>query len=314
MPEIREPRRHPMIIPLVEHVERVLGTLNPQPSWFYGPEDEHEPTPEPDPDGGDGAGGNNRKPPTTCFGEPIDKPPFNSSRGARRHGPLGGYRSFRYFDPSRPEYKPTTGRAIPEAANIWGVILPNAVIENQARLLHRSRTGSWPKSLTASDTKEARDVLYQYYLVHFLVDRACEIIENIVETATGVRHDLFLSNTLVPGRTSSPQTLTMLSALSHHRMYHYAKSRDDAHQRHLGRVIPAPTLPSGTVGATYAQLLSNLLALALKAGSTTLGQDTERILGLNFLVGADIPTMAKPDLHYKFDIAAKPTKLPLHSW
>ena len=313
MPEILEPRRHPMIIPLVAQVERVLGTLKPQPSWFYGTEDEPEPAHEPDFDGGDGSGGNNRKPPTTCFGEPIDKPPFDSDRGARRHGPLGGYRSFRYFSPSQTEYKPVSGLAIPEDANIWGVMLPSAVVENQARLLHRSRTGSWPTMVRAVDTEEAREVLYQYYLVHFLVDRACEIIEKIIWTTVHIHYDLFLSNVLVPGRTSSPKTLAMLSALSHHRMYHHAKSRDSAHQRYLGRAQPAPTLPNGTVGATYAQILSNLLSLAMNAGSPA-PNNPDRILGLNFLVGAEIPSMATPDLHYKFDVDALPVKLPLHYW
>lgn len=306
MPEYKEPRREPMIIPLVEQVERVLGNLEPSPGWYVGPENlEGELDLEADTSSaGGGSGGN----------DVVTKVPFDDKRGPRSRGPLAHYRSFRYFDSSKPEYTLIPGRAIPIAANIWGVMIPEAVCKNQARLLHFNRTGKWPSTLSATDTKEARDVLYQYFLVHFVVDRACDILENVLKDATGASYDLFLSDVLVPGRTKAPKTMATLGALSRHRMYHHAKSRDNAHQKQLGRHTAGPALPNGSIGATYAQLLSNLLSLAIRPFASAPDSDADRILGLNFLIGAEIPKMTKPDLFLKSSSSGSVVKLPVHVW
>ena len=317
MSEIQEPRRHPMVIPLVDHVERVLGNLEPSPTWYYGPEDtEREPATEAavESSSGGNSGGNNRVPPRTLFGEPFDVPPFGGTSGPRRNGPLGGYRSFRYFDPTQPEHKLFTGRAVPDTANIWGVMLPMATIESLARLLHFNRAKTWPKTVSEVDKLEARGVLYEYFLVHFLVDRACDIIENILKAATGATYDLFLSDVFVPGRTKAPTTLAMLSSLSYHRVHHHATSRGMAHKKCFGRPTADPSLPCGTVGATYAQLLSDLLSIALHPGTLVNRPNVERLLGLNFLIGADIPNMNTPDPYYKFPGGGRPIRLPIHVW
>lgn len=307
MPEYKEPRREPMIMPLVEQVERVLGNLKPSPGWFLGPEDlEREHNPQPDgSSGGSGRMGGD---------DSFNKVPFDSKHGPRSHGPLAGYRSFRYFDSSKPEYKLIPGRSIPHTANIWGVMIPQAVCDNQARELCFNRTGKWPSTLSATDTKEARNVLYQYFLVHFVVDRACDILEHVLKAATGRSYDLFLSDVLVPGRTRAPKTMATLGALSRHRRYHHAKSRGNAHHKQLGRHTAGPALPNGTIGATYAQLLSNLLSLAVRSIVSAPDDDVDRILGLNFLIGAEIPGMTKPDLVYKFSSSGPVVELPVHVW
>jgi hypothetical protein len=305
MPEYNDPRHMPMIIPLVEQVERVLGNLEPQPGWFVGQEeDEHAPEPE-TAMGGSGASGGD---------DEFSSLPFDSERGPRSRGPLGGYRSFRYFDPMQPEYHPIAGTRVPLHANVWGVMLPMAVCENEARQLQFNRTGKVSATPSTDDIEEARDVLHAYYLVHFVVDRACKIIEDLLTTATGTTYSLFLSDVFVRGRTKSPESAAMLGALSQYHRYHYAESQGNAHRGRPGRMTPPPRLPYRTVGATYAQLLSNMLALAVGAAHTTTGKEIERILGLNFLVGAEIPDMSKPDLHYKFSPDGPAVRLPVHVW
>jgi hypothetical protein len=324
MAEYKEPRQYPMIIPLVEQVERVLENLEVNPSWFID-EESFEPYPETSQERstGDGGGGG-RKPPKMSYGVPADRVPFD-----RGSGPVAGYRSFRYFSPTHPAATATPGQALSNSSNIWGVMLPRRVCENLAHTLSFIRTGEFSIVLTEVDMKEARDVLYQYFLVHFLVDRACSIIENILEETSGTSYNLFLSKALVPGQTPSPQTLEKLGILSRHRMHHHAKTRGEAHHGiHMktptksvniwkgstGNRSTEPKLPDGTIGASYSQLLSNLISLAVNPQHSLANQNAERILGLNFLIGAEIPSMENPDLYYKFSTDAPAVLLPVHVW
>jgi len=311
-----------MIIPLVEQVERVLENLKVHPSWFIDKES-FEPEQEMSQEGS-GGGGRGRKPPKMSYGEPADRVPFD-----RGFGPVAGYRSFRYFDPTQPAATASPGQALSTSSNIWGVMIPHAVCENAARSLCFLRTGQFPTAVTKIDITEARDVLYQYFLVHFLVDRACNVIENVLERTSGTSYNLFSSNALVPGKTSSPQTLEKLGILSRHRMYHHGKTRDMAHHRiHIraatnsiniwrsstGGRLTEPKLPDGTIGASYSQLLSNLISLAVHPHQSLVDQNSERILGLNFLIGAEIPAMEQPDLYYKFSTDTPAVLLPVHVW
>lgn len=54
--------------------------------------------------------------------------------------------------------------------------------------------------------------------------------------------------------------------------------------------------------------------LNLYPGTFTNRPNVERLLGLNFLIGADIPNMNTPDPYYKFPGGGRPIHLPIHVW
>lgn len=268
------------IFPLVGQSSRVLEKPDTTSKYFIGG-DEFELRPKRFRDEAEGAAaadyhGNYMKTPTAFEKAPLD---FD-------FGPASGYRSFQYFDYRLPSFKPKQGEKIPADANIWGVLIPSEARENVARALWIIRESREPNpgELGERDLNEATTVLYEYFAAHYLVDKACAILENIIFNLTGETRDLFLSDI---NRVSGADRA--LGIISHYRMWHRSKTRQLAH---CGLVINAMSsdtfrhneytthtkVGGGDIARAYSQLLTDLLM-----------QDsgTERIFGLHYLVGID---------------------------
>lgn len=201
-------------------------------------------------------------------------------------GPASGYRSFQYFDHHIPSFKPKPGEKIPADANIWGVLIPSEARENVARALWIIRRSQEPGKgdLGEFDLAEAAKVLYEYFAAHYLVDKACMILENLIFAVTGEIRDLFLS-----GINRIAGAGRALGLISYYRMWHGSNIRDYAH---WGLVVNAmspdtfryndqtthTTVKRSDINRAYSQLLTDLLV-----------QDsgTERIYGLHHLIGID---------------------------
>ena len=268
------------IFPLVGQSSRVLEKPDTTSKYFIGG-DEFELRPKRFRDEAKGAAaagyhGNYMKTPTAFEKAPLD---FD-------FGPASGYRSFQYFDYRLPSFKPKQGEKIPADANIWGVLIPSEARENVARALWIIREGREPTpgELGERDLNEATTVLYEYFAAHYLVDKACAILETLIFNLTGETRDLFLSGI---NRVSGADRA--LGIIGHYRIWHRSKTRQLAH---CGLVINAMSsetfrhneytthtkVGGGDIARAYSQLLTDLLM-----------QDsgTERIFGLHYLVGID---------------------------
>ena len=268
------------IFPLVDQSSRVLEKPEVTSKFFIGG-DEFELRPGRFRDAAKGAGaanynGHYMKTPTAFEKAPLD---FD-------FGPTSGYRSFQYSDYRLPRFKPKQGEKIPADANIWGVLIPSEARENVARALWIIREGREPNpgELREYDLNEASKVLYEYFAAHYLVDKACAILDSLIFALTGETRDLFLSGI---NRVSGADRA--LGIISHYRMWHRSKTRELAH---CGLVVNAmssdtfrhneytthTSVGRGDIARAYSQLLTDLLM-----------QDsgTERIYGLHYLVGID---------------------------
>ena len=268
------------IFPLVDQSSRVLEKPEVTSKFFIGG-DEFELRPGRFRDAAKGAGaanynGHYMKTPTAFEKAPLD---FD-------FGPTSGYRSFQYSDYRLPRFKPKQGEKIPADANIWGVLIPSEARENVARALWIIREGREPNpgELREYDLNEATEVLYEYFSAHYLVDKACMILEPLIFALTGETRDLFLA-----GVNRISGVGRALGIISHYRMWHRSKTRQLAH---CGLVINAmssdtfrhneytthTSVGRGDIARAYSQLLTDLLM-----------QDsgTERIYGLHHLIGID---------------------------
>ena len=269
-----------IIFPLVDEISRVLEKPVVTSKFLIGA-DEFELRPQRFRDDAKGAvaadyHGNYMKTPTAFEKAPLD---FD-------FGPASGYRSFQYFDYRLPNFEPKPGEAIPTDANIWGVLIPSDARENVARALWIIRESREPNpgELQEYDLDEATKVLYEYFAAHYLVDKACMILESLKFAITGDARDLFLS-----GINQISNARRLLGIISHYRMWNQSTTRKWAH---CGLVVNAmsadtfryneyttqTTVNNGDIKRAYSQLLTDLLMR---------DSGTERIYGLHNLVGAD---------------------------
>jgi len=268
------------IFPLVDQSSRVLEKPETTSKFFIGG-DEFELRPRRFRDDAKGAvaadyHGHYMKTPTAFEKTPLD---FD-------FGPASGYRSFQYFDYRLPSFKPKQGEKIPADANIWGVLIPSEARENVARALWIIRESREPNpgELGDYDLNEATKVLYEYFAAHYLVDKACMILESLEFAITGDARDLFLS-----GINQISSARRLLGIISHYRMWNQSTTRNWAH---CGLVVNAmssdtfryneyttnTTVNGNGIARTYSQLLTDLLMK---------DPGTQRIYGLHHIVGAD---------------------------
>ena len=305
------------IFPLVDQTSRVLEKPAVTSKFFIG-SDEFELRPRRFRDEAKGAAaaayhGHYMKTPTAFEKAPLD---FD-------FGPASGYRSFQYFDYRLPSFKPKQGEKIPADANIWGVLIPSEARENVARALWIIRESREPNpgELGEYDLNEATKVLYEYFAAHYLVDKACMILEPLIFALTGETRDLFLS-----GINRISGAGRALGIISHYRMWHGSNTREYAHCGLVVNAMSSDTfryneytthtkVNGSDIARAYSQLITDLLM-----------QDsgTERIYGLHHLIGIEHLDFHKnPSLLEDFNNSenlthwlpnGSPEKLPCFVW
>ena len=325
MTEYHERERFPIRFPFVEEPWRVLEH-NPRPKeWDLVPlpheeyETEHEPQLETKRSASGGSGAFIGKPPTSDPWPPHGPIPNVG-------GQLPGYRSFRYYDPSKPTYKVVKGTSIPSDANFWGVLIPEEYLSSVTYFLkairkHRASGGalgltavrSQPAkfAVTRKELDVAREYVYSFHVPLFLLDRACDIAEKILEVGTRHPHDLFIRNFGFVEREAAilchrhaarfgprgePDLIGLTRGFMSANTFTYDKRTG------VEKVL------GGSIGQAYSRVLTGLVTGSAQSTSIT---------GLNFLIGSDIPKMETYDLFFKFPNGVEKfpndvTKLPLH--
>ena len=251
----------------------------------------------------------------------TDWPPSQPLPGFDGRVPL--YRSFRYFDVSKPEFKPDAGNPLPPHANFWGILVPEEYLEALAGAIKSLRHyGSGvrgvrgvhelvvvsrqpaKRSVSKMDIELAKKYIYEFHVPLFLLDRACDTMNQILGLSTGRKHETFFSNFTVVqhlvavlchrhAALHGPQNQEELFGLS----FAYMSQETFFIDRRNGK----EKVFGGSIGQAYSRVLTGLL---------TGDGAKEPITGLNFLVGGDIPKMRNFDLYFKFGTKVIP--LPLH--
>lgn len=316
MSEYNERERFPIRFPFVDEPGRVLEPSEHDDEWRLEPspyeeyEDEVEPQSEMKGSRSGFKGAYVGKPPTGGQWPPFGPIPDFGGR-------LPGYRSFRHFDPSRPEFKTVPGRVIPEDANLWGVIIPKEYVSTVARMTdalnaHRATNGPLrltivsgrPSKAAPSTTsfKDAVDYVFAFHVPLFLLDRACAIMGDIHNFGTHRSNDLFVRN------------FQHVEKLAIHLCHRHAIKHGPG-DSHLGlafgfmspstfefdRRSGLDKILGGTIGQAYTKVLTGLLTGDPRSTPMT---------GLNFLIGSEVPAMTTYDLYFKFKTSV--VQLPVH--
>jgi hypothetical protein len=296
MVERKEPERFPITIPLVPEPDFVLIGEPEEVEWDLVPskveeyDDEHEPELE-----------------TKLVGQPPKIPTRTGWPPSHPlpdyPGRLPGYVSFRYFDDSKVDYKVVRGRPIPRDANIWGVLIPEEYLSATAQAIKMIGSGTKslkvvrhrqaPWKISAVEREVALSIIFAFHQPLFLLDRACKILESVIQTNFNPRGLLIQNIDVVRA--------DVIALCCHHAMNHSVSQAKAKSYVDLYKKVGWKTDLTSSIGQTYTRVLTGLL---------TGVNHVEPKTGLNFLIGSDIPDMKEYDYYFKFP--SEPKELRWH--